>query len=95
MFTEFKGRDAMYTKALVLYCGGTVGMKETSEGTFAPEKGYLVSALAKRSQFHDPMEKPLTCVLPSGRKVRYVIKEYDPLLDSSDSMHNCSLTYSA
>lgn len=90
MFAE-KEKTSATTRILVLYCGGTVGMKETSEGTFAPQKGFLLSELVKRPQFHDPMHKPLTCVLASGRKVRYLIKEYDPLLDSSDSMpRNCT-----
>jgi hypothetical protein len=89
MFVEKENKEkssSITTKILVLYCGGTVGMKETREGTFAPETGFLLSELVKRPQFHDPMHKPLTCVLATGRKVRYLIKEYDPLLDSSDSM---------
>lgn len=37
---------------LVLYTGGTVGMKETSDGSLAPVKGWLPKQLARRTLFH-------------------------------------------
>lgn len=45
-----------------------------------------MKTLAKRAQFHDPLQPPLT-TKPTryGQRVHYVIKEYPVLLDSSQS----------
>jgi len=85
MFDEDK--SSIISKILVIYCGGTVGMKETPEG-FSPSPGFLVKQLSLLPLFHDPLQKPLTLTLTNGQRVRYVIKEYLPLLDSSDMDHS-------
>lgn len=75
---------AEVANVLILYTGGTIGMKETERG-YAPSPGYLAGRLAKLPSFHDPGE-PLYTTPPSwvGRRVHYDIIEYDPLLDSSN-----------
>lgn len=72
------------SKVMILYTGGTIGMKITPRG-YAPAKGYLQKQLRSMPQFHDPSEPELTTP-PSrlGRRVCYQIKEYEPLLDSSN-----------
>lgn len=63
-----------------------IGMKPLEDGTLAPRPGYLTRVLAKRPQFHDPMQPPLTTEISQyGRRVHYKIKEYAPLVDSSTS----------
>jgi lysophospholipase len=85
MFDEDK--SSIISKILVIYCGGTVGMRETPDG-FQPSPGFLVKQLSLLPLFHDPLQKPLTLTLTNGQRVRYVIKEYMPLLDSSDMDHS-------
>jgi len=58
-------------KVCILYTGGTIGMKPTPQG-YAPEPGYLGRVMASMPDFSSP-EMPA-----------YVIKEYAPLLDSSN-----------
>ena len=72
------------SKVMILYTGGTIGMKITPRG-YAPAKGYLQKQLRSMPQFHDPSQPELTTP-PSrlGRRVCYQIKEYEPLLDSSN-----------
>jgi lysophospholipase len=69
---------------LVLYTGGTIGMHEGPRG-FEPAQGYLAAQLAAMPQFHDPTQPRFTTP-PSryGRRIRFDILEYDPLLDSSN-----------
>ena len=55
----------------ILYTGGTVGMKKTSQG-YAPAPGYLEEQMAVLSEFASP-------VLPAHH-----IVEFSPLLDSSN-----------
>ncbi|HPF13081.1 MAG: asparaginase [Planctomycetes bacterium] len=55
----------------VAYVGGTIGMRNTPRG-FAPAPGFLAQQLA---------ENPL---LRSPELPEFVLKEYDPLLDSSN-----------
>lgn len=70
------------SRVLILYTGGTIGMKITPRG-YAPIKGFLQQQLFSMPQFHDPTQSELTTP-PSnlGQRIRYEIKEYDPLLDS-------------
>ncbi len=72
------------SRVRILYTGGTIGMTE-GPGGLAPVPGYLAAQLDRLPQFHDPAEPRFTTP-PShfGRRVRYEIKEYDPLLDSSN-----------
>jgi len=68
-------------RVLLLYTGGTIGMKETERG-YAPVKGYLGQQVAGLPQFHDPKHDLYTMPLSrQGKVVQYDILEYDPLLD--------------
>lgn len=77
---------------LVLYAGGTIGMREGGRG-YVPSPGYLGEQLEALPQFHDPTVSIAatadvrTFVTPpsrEGRRVAFTVKEYDPLLDSSN-----------
>jgi lysophospholipase len=71
---------------LVLYYGGTIGMKKDKHGVLRPARGYLAGRLAGLPQFHDPSQPLLTTPLSRfGKRIHYEIKEYNPLLDSSNS----------
>ena len=61
----------MNKKVLIIYTGGTIGMKRT-EGGYAPTKGYLSEAIT-----HIPD-------LSSPSMPMWELCEMDPLLDSSD-----------
>lgn len=61
----------MKKRVCILYTGGTIGMKPTARG-YAPEAGYLGRVMASMPDFSSP-EMP-----------EYVIREYSPLLDSSN-----------
>ncbi len=71
-------------RVLVLYTGGTIGMRAGPRG-YVPAPGHLARSLERLPPFHDPT-LPAFTTPPSrhGRRVHYTIKEYDPLLDSSN-----------
>ncbi|KAI8140484.1 asparaginase-domain-containing protein [Fennellomyces sp. T-0311] len=105
-----------FSRVLVIYTGGTIGMKHTTEHGYIPLPNYFAQSLSKVGPFHDPMhsrapspteeERRFGAVtntvrttdgketelheLPSlitpvslyGKRIRYSILEYDPLLDS-------------
>mmetsp|Transcript_42002 Transcript_42002/g.61823 ORF Transcript_42002/g.61823 Transcript_42002/m.61823 type:complete len:114 (+) Transcript_42002:102-443(+) len=56
---------------LVIYVGGTIGMKPDTSGSLAPASGYLTNAIETLPEFQDN-------AMP---KVKVV--EFDPILDSS------------
>jgi len=58
-------------RVLILYTGGTMGMRAREDGSLAPEAGFLTAEINKAPEMHRPE-------MPS-----FTIKEYDPLLDSS------------
>uniref|UniRef100_A0A914I3Z7 asparaginase n=1 Tax=Globodera rostochiensis TaxID=31243 RepID=A0A914I3Z7_GLORO len=84
------------SKVLVLYTGGTIGMRTCPAGVYAPEQHYLPRAIrdipplndkeyAERMYADLPL-KPL-CLPPvrgMSKRVVYWVVEYEPLLDSSD-----------
>ncbi len=77
-----------YARILVLYTGGTIGMKMTPRG-FAPVPGALHSALSAMPTFNETTEEAIAgeLMLPVsryGRRIAYRIVEYSPLLDSSN-----------
>jgi hypothetical protein len=45
--------DAGVTRILVLYCGGTIGMKKDPVKGYMPLKNYLSSFLRSHDRFHD------------------------------------------
>lgn len=63
--------DAVKKRVAILYTGGTIGMKPTPDG-YAPEPGHLSRLMASMPGFSAP-EVPA-----------YIIREYEPLLDSSN-----------
>ncbi|KAG1552253.1 hypothetical protein G6F51_001342 [Rhizopus arrhizus] len=123
------------SRVLVIYTGGTIGMKHTPEHGYIPLPNYLAESLSKVQRFHDPQSSSSinrpglsrcsssesldslseskskefgaitntvkaveqdgqikTFQLPSlitpvslfGKRIRYSILEYTPLLDSCD-----------
>ena len=61
----------MNKNVLIIYTGGTIGMKRT-DGGYAPTKGYLTEAIREIPDLHSPS-------MP-----KWELFEMDPLLDSSD-----------
>lgn len=61
----------MGKQVCILYTGGTIGMKPTAQG-YAPQPGYLRQVMDSIPDFRS-LEVP-----------KYVIYEFDPLLDSSN-----------
>ncbi|KAG1463995.1 hypothetical protein G6F46_003195 [Rhizopus delemar] len=121
------------SRVLIIYTGGTIGMKHTPEHGYVPFPNYLAESLSKVQRFHDPQtvsesnssiyrssstdsldslstnvfkakevtntvkaigrdNKVKVFQLPSlitpvslfGKRIRYSILEYTPLLDSCD-----------
>lgn len=73
------------SRVLVLYTGGTIGMRKNARGTYEPVAGYFAEKVAAQPQLHDPSQ-PLFTTRPSrsGRRVRYDIEAYETLLDSAN-----------
>eukprot|EP00742_Colponemidia_sp_Colp-10_P008413 GILJ01009112.1.p1 GENE.GILJ01009112.1~~GILJ01009112.1.p1 ORF type:complete len:645 (-),score=58.75 GILJ01009112.1:119-2026(-) len=72
------------SRVLVIYTGGTIGMKNSDVG-YLPEPNYLRGYLMQSRRFHDSAKEALT--LPRsiyGKQVHYNILEFEPLLDSSN-----------
>lgn len=71
-------------RVLVLYTGGTLGMKQGPRG-YSPAAGYLAELMEKLPPVHDPaMPRFTTPISRFGRRVHYEVLEFDPLLDSSN-----------
>ncbi|KAG5509220.1 hypothetical protein GH5_06302 [Leishmania sp. Ghana 2012 LV757] len=67
-------RSAVVTRRiLVLYLGGTIGMKKNAEGALEPVAGYLTEQMREMRELRESAE-----IAP------FDIIEYDELLDSSD-----------
>lgn len=58
---------------LVIYAGGTIGMKRNELGALEPCKGYLTEKMRTMSELRE-----------SALMARFDLIEYEPLLDSSD-----------
>jgi L-asparaginase/Glu-tRNA(Gln) amidotransferase subunit D len=74
---------------LMIYTGGTIGMKENEQGTYSPSSGHLQQLLKELSAFHDVDAEPLKYELTSptskyNKRANYTILEFDPLLDSTN-----------
>ncbi|KAL9652565.1 hypothetical protein ABK040_000133 [Willaertia magna] len=50
--------DIVFTKILMIYTGGTIGMKKSNEG-YVPAKGYLKKKLSQLSQFNDEKHRKI------------------------------------
>jgi len=82
------------SKILVLYTGGTIGMKNSPDG-YKPVPDYFTGLLQSLPQFHDPAAAEsfpdVDIVMPVSKyekRIGFNMIEYDPLLDS------CDLTFS-
>jgi len=81
-------------RVLVLYTGGTIGMKDFGKGGgFEPAPGFIHETLSNSSMFHDNdfgMPEPdklsdfmfVTPKLKPGKRCVYQVREYIPILDS-------------
>ncbi|KAK3093431.1 hypothetical protein FSP39_015649 [Pinctada imbricata] len=83
------------SRVLVLYTGGTIGMKSNPNGVYEPKENYLLNELKKLPMFHDKeyadsqnFDNEDTLAMPyhRGKRILYLVKEYVPLLDSSNMM---------
>ncbi|KAI8871106.1 asparaginase-domain-containing protein [Ramicandelaber brevisporus] len=94
------------SRVLIIYTGGTIGMKNHRVNGYTPEKEYLAKTLKAMSQFHSPDpndphyqqqqqqqqqaasrkassdEWLITPPSLYGKRIKYCVLEYDPLLDS-------------
>lgn len=70
------------SRVLVLYTGGTVGMRRGPHG-MEPVAGYFDDKIAGHPSLHDPSAARFTTFpSKSGRRIVYDVKSYDPLHDS-------------
>ncbi len=73
------------SRVLVLYTGGTIGMRLNARGVYEPTRGWFAQRVAEQPQLHDPSQPRFTTrPSKSGRRIRYEISEYDPPLDSAN-----------
>ena len=75
-------RERSRARVLILYTGGTVGMRQGRRG-MEPVPGYFDEKIAGHPSLHDPSQ-PRFATFPSrsGRRIVYDVKSYDPLHDS-------------
>lgn len=71
-------------KVLLLHTGGTIGMREGPRG-YQPDPTPLGEVLSRLPQLVDASQPAFTTpAFKSGRRVRYDIVQYQPLLDSAN-----------
>lgn len=72
-------------RVLVLYTGGTIGMRRNALGVYEPVPGYFADKVALQPQLHDP-DRPRFVTYPSAsnRRIYYDLRAYDTLLDSAN-----------
>lgn len=77
--------EETFANVLVLYTGGTIGMRRNALGVYEPVEGYFADKVALNPQLHDP-EMPRFTTYPSAqnRRVRYDVREYEVLMDSAN-----------
>ena len=87
--TEPRVTTGKQRSVLIIYTGGTIGMRHGPRG-YVPEPGLLAWTIRSHPAFQDPTMPPgFTPASRHGQRIRYEIKEYDPLLDSSNmGMHD-------
>ena len=82
--TFFGEKTMSIRKVLIIYTGGTIGMKQSPNG-YTPAKGWMEHQLRSIYAFQDPQAPPRTTPpSKSGTRIYYDIIEYDPLLDSAN-----------
>ena len=74
MVKRGQGKDAHHAmgRVLIIYTGGTMGMKRQENGTLAPQRGVLTAKIESMHELNTDEMPDLDLV------------EYDPLLDSSN-----------
>ncbi|MGE0786063.1 MAG: type I asparaginase [Sandaracinaceae bacterium] len=77
--------DPSLARVLVLYTGGTIGMRRNDAGVFEPVPGYFAEKVALHAQLHDP-STPRFTTFPSSanRRIHYDVRAYPELLDSAN-----------
>ncbi|KAF7280892.1 hypothetical protein GWI33_005404 [Rhynchophorus ferrugineus] len=68
---------------LVLYTGGTIGMKQNDKGVYVPKKDELVRHITGM-KFSSGGHNGEFTIMFNNSEVHYKIKEYDRLIDSSN-----------
>jgi L-asparaginase/Glu-tRNA(Gln) amidotransferase subunit D len=77
-------------RVLVIYTGGTIGMKRTVHDGYIPASNFLLPYLRSSPLFNDSVLSPpiegdlLTPLSRFGKHVPFKLHEFTPLLDSSD-----------
>jgi len=72
------------SQVFILYTGGTIGMKQTDQG-YAPETGWMAERIRQIRALQDPNgPRQTTPKTQSGHRIRYTIKELNPILDSAN-----------
>lgn len=76
--------DDSKSRVLVLYTGGTIGMRRGAKG-YEPIAGYFADKIASHPSLHDPSQPRFT-TFPSrrGRRISYDVLAYERLLDSAN-----------
>ena len=80
--------NAGLTRTLVLYCGGTIGMKNDPEVGYVSAPGYLTNFLSTDRRFHDPNGlQMLQSLPPSGLDIHSMKSELGDILLMPLSMY--------
>lgn len=73
------------SRVLVLYTGGTIGMRKNARGVYEPVPGWFTEQVAQQPQLHDPTQPRFTTrPSASGRRIHYDVSEYAVPLDSAN-----------
>lgn len=78
---------------LVIYAGGTIGMMKNEKGSYEPQPMAFINKISSYPELHDrsfaiDATKRQFVVHVDGITISYTLKEYDPLLDSSNMSIN-------
>eukprot|EP01022_Parablepharisma_sp_SALTPOND_P025323 TRINITY_DN587_c0_g1_i1.p2 TRINITY_DN587_c0_g1~~TRINITY_DN587_c0_g1_i1.p2 ORF type:complete len:712 (+),score=54.71 TRINITY_DN587_c0_g1_i1:3950-6085(+) len=82
-------------RILILYVGGTLGMMKDPERGYIPKENYLVDFMyhhpalcdiefTKNNCHSEHLDFLYTPVSPFGKRIKYQLQEFKPLLDSTD-----------
>ena len=73
------------SRVLVLYTGGTIGMRRNARGAYEPVPGWFVEQIEQQPQLHDPTQPRFTTrPSSSGRRIHYDVVAYEVPLDSAN-----------
>ncbi|MBX3268619.1 MAG: type I asparaginase [Sandaracinaceae bacterium] len=73
------------SRVLVLYTGGTIGMRKNARGVYEPVAGWFAEQIAQQPQLHDPTQPKFTTrPSASGRRIHYDVAAYEVPLDSAN-----------